>query len=131
MARRLPQKHGKGFEGTQGDELEFHHAGDAQGQLFEELMRFGGRGAVHEEDDPVCLVLEEPLIDLAGQMKANRCAHLKRQDGADRVGRPLGRDVANREDFSRWNCYRGERGKIATSAPRLICSVIVFFLLLV
>jgi hypothetical protein len=72
-------------------------------------VRLGSGGAVHDEDHAVRLVLEEPLVDFAGQMETDRRAYFERLDSADRVWRSLGRYVTNRQDFGRWSGNGGER----------------------
>ena len=49
-----------------------------KGSFFQNFVRFTGAGGVHDEDDAVPLGLEEPLLDLPGEMVANRGADLKR-----------------------------------------------------
>lgn len=78
--RRLTDEHGERGERPEGDQLEFHHAGDAQRKFLQELVRFGRAGRVHDEDDAVALGLEEPLLDLSGEMVANCRADFVGQD---------------------------------------------------
>jgi hypothetical protein len=103
--------------------------GHTERKFFQKLMRFGNGGAVHDEDDAVRLVLEEPLVDFAGQMQTDRRAYLERQHGADRVGRSLGGHVANRQDFGGWNgdgSERREYGHVGTSFDLLVHRVFPF-----
>src|SRR6266446_1264562 len=128
-AGRFAQKHGKRLEWAEGDELEFHHASHTERKLFQKLMRFGNSGAVHDEDDAVRLVLEEPLVDFAGQMETDRRAYFERQHGGDRVGRSLGRHVTNRQDFGCWNgdgSERREYSHVGTSFYLLVPCIFYF-----
>jgi hypothetical protein len=77
-ARGLAYEHGERLERAENDEFEFHHASHAERKLFEKLMRLGSGGAVHDEDDAVRFVLEEPLVDFAGQMESDGRTYFER-----------------------------------------------------
>src|SRR6266404_4126701 len=62
---------------------------------------FGTTRGIHNKDDAVPVGLEEPLIDLAGEIVANSGAHFKGQDWGDRLRRSLGCHRTDRKDFVR------------------------------
>ena len=79
-ARRLADQHGERRERPESDQFEFHHAGHTQRKFLQNFVRFSAIGGVHDEDDTVPLGLEEPLLDLPGEMVAYRGADLEGQD---------------------------------------------------
>ena len=103
-----------------------------QRKLFEKLMRLGSGGAVHDEDDAVRLVLEEPLVDFAGQMEVGRSRVLRKvRQRRSRRAFPWPSRYQSRRILVVGTATAASGGKIATLAPRFICSDMASLLLLV